>query len=162
MLWIKEVEMVDSVGDIKSSQLFSPFLRCWMRGLCPLWTRSSRIPASRKRSVWRNRKFKKRIGSFAEDRSLTWSTTASWLVPLMIPFLMTLIFSQLLFAMMMFKNSIRDGTKFHYRWGRSHLMMSLKVWTNWEYVTLINSKPYWNFVWPWNSQIPFHPIFVQN
>ena len=39
MLWIKEVEMVDSVDDFKSScsilgvKLISRILRCWMRGL---------------------------------------------------------------------------------------------------------------------------------
>ena len=86
-----------------------------MRGLHQHWTGSSRVPTSRKRSVWRNRKLKKKINSFAKDRSLTWSTTTSGLLALMIPFLITLIYSQLIFAMMMFRNSIRDGMKFYCR-----------------------------------------------
>ena len=40
-----------------------------------------------KKSVWRNRKLRKKIGSFAENRSLTWSTTTSGLLALMIQFL---------------------------------------------------------------------------
>ena len=48
MLWIKEVEMVDSVGDLKKRRaqfkviLISRILRCQVRGLRLLWTRSSR------------------------------------------------------------------------------------------------------------------------
>ena len=53
MLWIKEVEMVDSVEYFKTSRSIQgythfPNLRCSMRGLRLLWTRSSRIPSSRK------------------------------------------------------------------------------------------------------------------
>ena len=67
---------VDSVDDLKSSRslqgiLISRIFICWMRGLRLFKTRSSRILTSRNRSVWRNRKLRKRIGSFAEDRSLT-------------------------------------------------------------------------------------------
>ena len=68
-----------------------------------LWIRSSWIPTSRKRSVWRNSKLRKRIGFFGEDRSLTWFATAFESLVLMIPFLITLICSQLLFATMMFR-----------------------------------------------------------
>ena len=52
----------------------------------------------------------------------------------------TLPFSLLLFATTTFRNSIRDGMKFYHLWPRSHLMTSWKVYTNWEYVSLINSK----------------------
>ena len=123
--------------------LFSRILCCWMQELRPLWTRSSRIPTARKRSVWRNRKLRKRIGSFAEGRSLTWSASAFGLLALMIPLLISLI---LLSAMMMFRNSIRDEMKYYCRWPRSHLMMSWKVGASWEYVSLINSKLYWNWI----------------
>ena len=50
---------------------------CWkelFRRLLLLWTRSSRIPSSRRRSVSRNRKPQKRT---MEVRSLTWSSTSS-------------------------------------------------------------------------------------
>ena len=76
--------------------LISRILRCWMRGL-QLWTRSSRIPTSRKRSVWGNRMPRKRVGSFAEDRSLTWSTPTSGLLALMIQHQIMLICSLLPF-----------------------------------------------------------------
>ena len=122
--------------------LISRSLRCWMRRLRLLWTRSSRVPASRRRSVWRNRKLRKKIGSFEEDRSLRWSRTTSGQLAIMIPFFITLIYSLLLFATMMFGNSTRGGMKFHCQWPRSHLMTSWNVCTNWEYVSLINSTPY--------------------
>ena len=124
--------------------LISRILRCSMRGLRLLWTRSSRILASRKRAVWRNGKLRKKIGSFAEDRSLAWSTIILESPVLMIQFFITLIYSQLLFVMMMFRNSTRDGMKFYWPWPRSHLMTSWKVCTNWEYASLRNSRPYWN------------------
>ena len=47
-----------------------------MRGLLQYWTESSIIHDPRERSVWRNKKPKKRT-VFAEDRSLTWSTSTS-------------------------------------------------------------------------------------
>ena len=53
MLWIKEVELVHSVDDLRSS-------RYSMRRSLQHWTESSIIPASKERSVWRNRKPKKR------------------------------------------------------------------------------------------------------
>ena len=61
-------------------RVISRILTCWMRGFRLLWTRSSRIPTSRKRSVWRNRKLRKMISSFAEDRPLTWSAATSRLL----------------------------------------------------------------------------------
>ena len=90
----------------------SRILKCWMRELLLLWTRSSRIPTSKRRSVWRNRKLRNRIGFFSEDRSPTWFTTVVESLVLLIPFLIMLNYSQLLFAMMMFRTSIRDGMKF--------------------------------------------------
>ena len=56
-------------------------LRCWTRRLHHPWTRSSRIPSSKRRSASRNRKLRKRTVSFEEDRSPSWSmTTFEWLV----------------------------------------------------------------------------------
>ena len=93
-----EVEMVESVDDLSHRAqikviFISRILKCWTRELLLLWTRSSRILTSRKRSVWRNRKLRKKIGSFAEDRSLTWSTTIFESLVLMIPFLIMLTYS---------------------------------------------------------------------
>ena len=72
MLWIKEVEMVESVDDLESL-----ILKYLMRGLLQHWTESSIILTSKEESVWRNKKPKKRTVSFVEGRSLTWSTSAS-------------------------------------------------------------------------------------
>ena len=52
-------------------------LKYSMRGLLQHWTESSIIQNSKERSVWRNKKLKKRTVSFVEDRSLTWSTSTS-------------------------------------------------------------------------------------
>ena len=123
-------------------KVFPEILKCWTRELLLLWTRSSRIPTSRKRSVWRNRKLRKKIESFAEDRSPSWSVTTFVLLVLMTQFLTMRIYCQSLFATTTFRNSIRDGTKFYYLWPRSHQMMFWRVCTTWEYVSLINSGPY--------------------
>ena len=85
-----------------------------------------------------------RTVSFAEDRSLTWSTSTSGSLEPMIRSRIMPTYLQLFFEMMTFKDSIRNGTKFQYQWRKSHLMISWNDCTNWEYVSLINSKPYWN------------------
>ena len=50
-------------------------LRCWTRRSLLLWTRSSRIPNSRRRSLSRNRRPRKRTRFYEEVRSPSWSTT---------------------------------------------------------------------------------------
>ena len=54
-----------------------------------------------------------------------------------------------LFGFILYRSSKRwcsglrhDGMQFFCLWPRSHLMTSWKVYTNWEYVSLIKSKPY--------------------
>ena len=90
-------------------------LRCWRRRLPRLWTRSSRIPSS-KRSSSKSKNPKKRIGFREGDKSLSWfTTTFDWLA-LMTVFWIMLILSRLLFMMTIFRNSIRDGTKFCSQW----------------------------------------------
>ena len=90
------------------------------------WTESSIIPNSRERSVWRNQKPKRRTISFVDDRSLTWSTsTYGSLEPMILSRIMPTCL-QLFFDMMIFRNSIRNGTKFYYQWRKSHLMISWK------------------------------------
>ena len=102
MLWIKEVKMVESVDDLKSSCSvrgirMPDFEVCSMRRLLQHWTESSIIPDSRERSVWRNKKPQKRTVSFVEDRSLTWSTnTSGSLEPMILSRIMP-TYSQLFF-----------------------------------------------------------------
>ena len=87
------------------------------------------IPASRKRSVWRKWKLTKKTVSSEEDRSLTWSTSTSGSQEPTIPSRI-MPTSQLLFEMMIFRDSIRNGTKFYYPWRKSHLRTSWKDCTN--------------------------------
>ena len=108
------------------------------------WAESSRFPASRKRSVWRKWKLKKKTAFSEEDRSLTWSrSTSGSLEPTILSRVMRTCL-QLFFEMMMFRNSIQNGTKFFYQWRKSHLMTSWKACKNSEYESLRNSRPYWN------------------
>ena len=108
------------------------------------WTESSIIPNSKERSVWTNKKPKRRTVSFVEDRSLTWSTSTSASLEPMIPSRIMPTYLLLLLEMMIFRNSIRNGTEFCYPWRKSHLMTSRKDCTNWESESLRNSRPYWN------------------
>ena len=68
---------------------------------------SARIPNSKKRSVWRNKKPKKRTVSFVEDRSLTWSTSTSGSLEPMILSKSMPTYLQLFEEMMIFRTSIR-------------------------------------------------------
>ena len=86
--------------------------------------------ASRKKSVWRNKKLTKKTVSFAEDRSLTWSTNISGSLEPTIPSRIMPTYSLLLFEMMIFRDSIQNGTEFCYQWRKSHLMISWKDCTN--------------------------------
>ena len=60
------------------------------------------------------------------DRSLTWSTSTSGSLEPMIPSRIMPTYLLLLFEMMVFRNSIRNGTEFYYQWLKSHLMTSWK------------------------------------
>ena len=115
-LWIKEVELVDPVDDLKSS--------CSVRGIqmpnfevldAKIAAALSRIIHninSRERSVWRNKKPRKRTVYFVEDRSLTWSTSTSGSPEPIILSRTMPTYLQFLFEMMIFRNSIRNGTEF--------------------------------------------------
>ena len=108
------------------------------------WTRSSRIPNSRRMSVSRKRKPRRRTGFYEEDRSPSWSGTSFEWLALMIQYWILRICSLSLFMMIVFRNSIQDGTKFYCQCQRCHPMISWKVCTNWEYESLRNSRLYWN------------------
>ena len=59
---------------VLSKELMVQTLSCSTRELLQHWTKSSRITASRKRSVWRKWKLTRKTVSFKADRLLTWST----------------------------------------------------------------------------------------
>ena len=104
----------------------SQTLICWTRRLLLLWTRSSKIPTSRRRSVSENRKPPKKTGFYEEYRSPSWSATT-------VESLVTLI---------------KDGTKIQCRWQEFQQMTSGKVCTHQGYESLINSKTWttWRFI----------------
>ena len=104
----------------------------------------------RRRTVSRNRKPRRRTCFYEEDRSLSWSVTSFVLLVLMIHRLRWFYFLSR-FVTIIFRSAIQDGMKFYYLSQRFHPMISWKVCTNWEYVSLINSKPYensstWRFI----------------
>ena len=75
MLWIKEVEMADSVDYLKSSLsvrgIRMPDFEVLDARIASALIRIIDDTNSRKRSVWRTKKPKKRTDSVEEDRSLT-------------------------------------------------------------------------------------------
>ena len=77
MHWIKEVEMVDSVDELRSSSslrgISMPNFEVLDARIASALhrTESSIILTSKEESVWRNTRPKKRTVSFVEDRSLT-------------------------------------------------------------------------------------------
>ena len=147
MLWIKEVEVATSVDDFK--KFCDPFrelllflmLNYWTREV-HAWTRSSKISSLRRRSVWRNGRLRKQTDSFAEDRSLTWSTTTSWSLSSMVLYSILPTCSLLFFGMTSFRNSIQDGTKFYYLWNNSHLMIFWKICSHSKHESLRNWWPH--------------------
>ena len=92
-------------------------LKCWTRELLLLWTRSSRIPSSKRTSVSRSRKPKRRVGFFQHNRSLTWFATSFESLVLMIPFLIM----RILFSITLRNDNVLD---FHTRWDEILLSMT--------------------------------------
>ena len=123
MHWIKEVQMVDSVDELRSSSstrgISMPnFLRYLMRGLLRHWIKYSRIPSSKKNQSGGTKRPRSRTVSFAEDRLLTWSTITSGSLEPTILSRTTPTYS-LFFEMMIFRNSIQSGTEFYCPWRKS-------------------------------------------
>ena len=87
-------------------------------------------PIQKKGQSGGTRKPKKRTVSFSEDRSLTWFTNTFGSLEPMILSRTVPTHSLLFFKMMIFRNSIRNGTKFYCQWRKSHLMISWKDCTN--------------------------------
>ena len=94
--------------------------RCWTRRLLLLWTRSSRIPSSRRRSASRSRKAQK------EDRFMIFDY---FRVVLMMQHWIMLIYSLSLFMMIIFRNSIQDGTKLNHQCHKLKIRQSAQLKT---------------------------------
>ena len=110
MHWIKEVELVDSVDDLKSSSsvrgIQMPNFEVLDAKIASALNRIIHNPSSKGESVWRNKRPRSRTVSFAADRLLTWSTSTSGsLEPTILSRIMH-TYLQLFFEMMIFRNSI--------------------------------------------------------
>ena len=75
-----------------------------------------------------NKRLRKQTNSFAEERSLTWSTTTSGSLTSMNPYSIIPTYLRLLFGMTTFRNSIRDGMKFYCQWSKSVQIKNTSVW----------------------------------
>ena len=118
--------------------------RCWRRTLLLLWTRSSRISNSRRRSVSKNKAQK-------EDRFLRGRQIAFMSYDY---FRVTGAHDTVLDFAELFSVTLHDDSvqEIRYKIGRSSAVYGQdpvgwyfeKICTNWGYVSLGNSKPYWN------------------
>ena len=149
MHWIKEVEMVDSVDDLKSSRSIREIqmpnfevLDAKIASALNIIIHNTQF--KRKVSLEEQKGPQKRTVSFEVDRLLAWPTSTSGSLEPMIPSRIMPTYLQLFFEMTIFRNSIRNGTKFYDQWGKSNLMISWKDCTKKEYESLRNSRPYWN------------------
>ena len=112
MLGIKEVEMFDSVDDLKSS--------CSVRGIqMPNFeVLDAKIPSALNRII-HNTQFNRKVSleeqkAQKEDRFLRGRQISGSLEPT-IPSRNMPTYLQLFFEMMIFRNSIRNGTEFYYQ-----------------------------------------------
>ena len=132
MQWIKEVEMVHSVDELRSSSSFRcismPNLEVLDARIASALNKIIHNSNFKKDSVWRNKRPRSRTVSFTEDRLLTWSTSTSGSLE---PTILSKTFptcSLLFFEMMIFRNSILIGTEFYCLW-RIVQIKNTRVWT---------------------------------
>ena len=116
---IKEVEMVDSVDDLKSSSsvrgIRMPDFEVLDAKIASALNRIIHDTQFKRKVSLEEQKPKRRTVSFAEDRLLTSPTnTSRSLEPMILSRIMP-TYLQLFFEMMIFRNSIRNGTEFYYQ-----------------------------------------------
>ena len=107
------------------------------QGLHRPWTKFSRIPSSRQRTFWMNKRLRKQTNSFVEERSLTWSTTTSGSLTSMNPYSIIPTYFRLLFGMTTFRNSIRDGMKFYCQWSKFVQIKNTSVWEAQDHIGIV-------------------------
>ena len=115
MQWIKEVELVDSVDELKSSSsvrgILMPNFEVLDARIASALNKIIYILTSKQESVWRNKRPRSRTVSFAADRLPTSSTiTSGSLEPPILSRIMP-SYLLLLFEMTTFRNSILSGTE---------------------------------------------------
>ena len=130
MQWIKEVELVDSVDELRSSSstrgISMPNFEVLDARIASALNKIIHNSQFKRESVWRNKRPRSRTVSFAADRLLTWSTITSGSLGAMVLSKTTPTYSLLFFEMTIFRNSILSGTEFYYPWRKSHMMKSWK------------------------------------
>ena len=147
MLWVKEVELVDSVSDLKSS--------CSVRGIqCQILKYSMRrlLLLHHWNRIVHNTQFQRKV-SLEEEKA---QKEDRFFRGRQIAYLIYEYFRvtgandsvennadlfTMKIEMMIFRNSIGNGTEFYYQWRTSHLMTYWKDCTNKEYESLRNSRP---------------------
>ena len=109
MQWIKEVEMVDSVDDLRSSSSITSYSND--ARIASALNKIIQFFTSKEESVWRNKRPRSRTVSFVAGRLLTWSTnTSGSLEPMILSRTMpTYLLSVSVYEMMIFRNSIQSG-----------------------------------------------------
>ena len=149
MLWVKEVEMIDSVDDFKSTRS----VQCKIQ-FPNFEMLNARIPSA-PNMIIQNSYFKKKVSleepESSERRSvLSRKTDRLHDLPLLrLTGAHDTVLDYVELLSVARRNDevqeflIRDGLNFCYLLQRSHLTTSWKVCTNSEYGSLINSKPYW-------------------
>ena len=125
MLWIGEVEMVETVDDLKSSSsiqsISMPNFEVLDARIASALNQITQNTRCKKKVSLEEQKAQKRTVLFVEDRSLTWSTiTFGSLEPTILSRIMW-TYSQWFFEKMIFRNS------FYRRWRKSHMMTSWKA-----------------------------------
>ena len=146
MHWMKEVKMVDSVDDLRSSSSIRSIPMPDFEVL------DAKI-ASALNKIIHNSHFKRKISleeqkaqkedRFFRGRQTRSTSTSGSLAPVILSSIMQ-TYLQLFFKVMIFRNSIRNGTKFYYQWRKSHLRKSWKDCTNQACKSLRNSRPHWS------------------
>ena len=125
MLWIKEVEMVESVMiwnlRVLSKEVMVQTLSC----------STQHWPLQEKGQSEEVKAHKKPFPSRKTD-CLHWSTNTSGSLGPMILSRITPSYLLLLFEMMIFRSSIQNRMKFCCRWHKSQLMTSWKICTDWK------------------------------
>ena len=118
VVWMKEVEMVDSLDELKSSRSVCgedfPNFEMVDAKFASALNKIIQISSSKRRSVSRSRKPRKRIGFYEEDKSPSWSTTTFELLVLMIQY-----WTMRLFSVTRHDDNIQEFDK---RWDKSSIV----------------------------------------
>ena len=133
--WIKEVELVDSVDELKIFVIYlrNSWTKLWVPRRENCFSTEQNHPEypleEKGQSGGDESSKRRRVPSRKTDRLPDLRTLPGHWEP-MIPSRTMPTCSLLVFEITIFRNSIRSATKLSYRWHKSPLMTSWKAWTN--------------------------------